>query len=83
MNKNITETELIIKRFEELIKKGNEINSKKLTPYRVAKNGELETSTLNKILDRTNKDIRASTVGKLCKGLDISLRDFFDDDLFK
>lgn len=73
-----TETDLVIKRIKELAKN----NNKKLTPYRIAKNGNMETSTLNKILDGTNKDIRLSTVGKLCKGLNMSIKDFFDADLF-
>ena len=82
MNNTVTETDSIVKRIEDLIKKELKLNNAKLTPYRIAKSGKLDTSTLNKILDKTNKDIRLSTVGKICKGFNMSLRDFFDDDIF-
>jgi hypothetical protein len=73
--------ELLKKRIENLSKK-NQINNKSLTPYRIAKNGELSVGTLNNFLNGTFKDARLSTIVKICAGLDVSIREFFDDDLF-
>lgn len=39
-------------------------------------------STLNNIVSGRNNSATVSTVKKICDGLDISLREFFDCDLF-
>jgi len=72
--------ELIIKRIDNLCKRKD--NEKKLTPYRVAINAEMNPRSLNNILSGTIKDPRISTIKKICKGLNISLKEFFNDDLF-
>lgn len=73
---------LLTKRIDNLCKKQNRIKGKKITPYRIAKNGELNMGTLNNFLNGTFKDARFSTIVKICNGLDVSLREFFNDDLF-
>ena len=40
-------------------------------------------STLNNILTRDNTKPTVSTIKKICDGLDISITDFFDTDLFR
>lgn len=40
-------------------------------------------STLNNIVSGRNNSTTISTIKKLCDGLDISIIDFFDDDLFR
>lgn len=70
---------LIAKRIKNLSKQ--EIKS--LTPYRISKNGNMNPRTLNNFLNGNHKDIRISTICKICNGLNISLQDFFNDDLFK
>lgn len=42
----------------------------------------MNPSTLNNILSGKFKDLRFSTIEKICKGLNISIKDFFDDNLF-
>jgi len=81
MNEKKDIHELLKKRIDNLGKK-NRINGKPLTPYRIAKNGELNIGTLNNFLNGTFKDARLSTIIKICAGLDVSIREFFDDDLF-
>ena len=39
-------------------------------------------STLNNIVSGRNNSTTISTVKKICDGLDISIREFFDSDLF-
>ena len=39
-------------------------------------------STLNNIKNRDNKSVTTLTVLRICNGLDISLKDFFDSTLF-
>ena len=40
-------------------------------------------STINNIVSGRNRSTTVSTVKKLCDGLDISISDFFDSDLFQ
>ena len=39
-------------------------------------------STVNNIVSGRNNSTTVSTIKKLCDGLDISIKDFFDDPLF-
>lgn len=39
-------------------------------------------STLNNIVNGRNNSTTVSTVKKLCDGLDITIKDFFNDELF-
>lgn len=77
------ETELIIKRIKNIINERNKIEGIKLTSYRIAQNGNLHTGTLNSLINKINKDPKWSTIVKICKGLNINIRDFFDDEIFK
>ena len=40
-------------------------------------------STLNNIVSGRNNSATVSTIKKLCDGLEISILDFFDSDIFK
>ena len=40
-------------------------------------------STLNNIIGGRNRSTTVSTVKKVCDGLDITIQDFFDSDLFR
>ena len=40
-------------------------------------------STVNNLLNGRNNSATVSTIKKLCDGIDITLAEFFDDDLFK
>lgn len=40
-------------------------------------------STVNNIISGRNHSTTVSTIKKLCDGLDISISDFFDSDLFR
>ncbi len=40
-------------------------------------------STVYSMVDESRKDLSVITVKKLCDGLDISIVDFFDDELFR
>ena len=40
-------------------------------------------STLNNIVSGRNNSTTVSTVKKICDGLEITVQDFFDDDLFR
>ena len=39
-------------------------------------------STISNIFGR-NQSVKVSTIQKLCDGLDITIADFFDDDMFR
>lgn len=40
-------------------------------------------STVYSMLDSSRKDLSVITLKKLCDGLDITITDFFDDDIFR
>ena len=40
-------------------------------------------STLNNIITGRNNSITVQTVLRICRGLDIELEEFFDDDIFR
>ena len=42
----------------------------------------LTQSTLNNIVSGRNKSVTLSTLKKICDGLDITIQEFFDDEIF-
>ena len=42
----------------------------------------LTQSTLNNIVSGRNKSVTLSTLKKICDGLDITIPEFFDDEIF-
>lgn len=57
-------------------------SQQKITVNRLATLSGVTQSTLNNIVSGRNHSVTVSTVKKLCDGLDISLREFFDDPAF-
>ena len=74
--KTKTSSELIIKRIESLFNQKSDINSY----YSLAKKSKITEATLYSIHNRP--DIRFSTVRKVCKAFDMTIQEFFDDDIF-
>lgn len=68
---------LIINRIKDLIIK------KKTTSYQISKNSGMNPSTLNNLLNGKFTDARFSTIEKICEGLGISVKEFFNDSIFK
>lgn len=64
-------------RIKELMKDNN-INGNKLS----LESG-IDRSTINRFLRKENKSIKIETLTLICQALDISLKDFFDDNVFK
>lgn len=55
---------------------------RKITINRLATLSGVTQSTLNNIVSGRNHSATVSTIKKLCDGLDISLREFFDAPIF-
>lgn len=53
-----------------------------ITLNRLATLSGLTQSTINNITSGRNHSTTVSTIKKICDGLDITLREFFDDALF-
>lgn len=53
-----------------------------ITVNRLATISGITQSTLNNIVSCRNKSATLSTIKKLCDGLDITIQDFFANDLF-
>jgi DNA-binding Xre family transcriptional regulator len=75
------EDDVIVKRINNLCLDKN-TGVKVITSYMISKRSKMNPSTLNNILTGKFKDVRFSTIEKICKGLNISIKDFFDDELF-
>ena len=68
--------EAIIIRFQELCR------DKNIKYNELATISGVTPSTVYSMMDSRRKDLSVITVKKLCDGLDISVKEFFDSDLF-
>ena len=59
------------------------LNEKGMTKYRLEKETGITHSALRYIFNEVNSDVYFSTIVKVCIALNISLKEFFDDDIFK
>lgn len=57
-------------------------NSKNMSLHRLSLRAGLSYSTLNSFLNGKSRSPKVVTILHLCEGLDIELKDFFNDDLF-
>ena len=55
---------------------------KRLSVNALARLSAVPPSTLKNVINGGSKNAGIVTIKKLCDGLDISLREFFDDDIF-
>ena len=60
----------------------NLLVEKGMSKYRLEKESGLTHSALRYIFNETNCDVKFSTIVKVCSALNISLIDFFNDDIF-
>ncbi len=56
---------------------------KNITINKLATLSGVRQSTINNLVDGTSKTPTLLTVLRICLGLDMQLKDFFDDDIFK
>lgn len=59
----------------------NLCNEQNITLHQLSLQAGLTYSTLSSFINK-NKSITISTLLHICEGLDIELRDFFDDEIF-
>lgn len=57
-------------------------NSKNLSINKIATNCFMTTSTLNSILNGHSKHSEITTISKICYGLGVSIKEFFNSPLF-
>ena len=60
----------------------NLLSEKGMSKYKLEKETGLTHSALRYIFNEVNSDVRFSTIVKVCNALQISLKDFFDDEIF-
>lgn len=58
------------------------IKDRNITVNKLATMSLITQSTLNNIVNNHTKDIKLLTIIRICDGLQISLSEFFDDDVF-
>lgn len=61
----------------------NLLAKKRMTKYKLEKETGLTHSALRYIFNEVNTDVKFSTIVKVCNALNISVKDFFDDELFE
>ena len=61
----------------------NLLNEKNMSKYKLEKESGLTHSALRYIFNEVNTDVKFSTIVKVCNVLNINLKDFFDDEIFK
>lgn len=54
-----------------------------MSVYRLEQKSGIIHGALNRILDGKNKTVTLTTIYKLARGLNISVTEFLDDDLFR
>ena len=57
-------------------------NSKNISMHKLSLRAGLSYSTLNSFLNGKSTSPKVVTILHLCEGLDMELKDFFNDDLF-
>lgn len=70
-------SDAIVIRLKQLMKEKN------MKAYDLSIKSGMPRSTLSLFLNRETKTIRLENLLYLCEGLDIELKDFFDDKVFK
>ena len=58
------------------------LSDKGITKYRLEKESGITHSALRYIFNEVNKDVKFSTIVKVCSVLDVSLEEFFSDSIF-
>lgn len=58
-------------------------NERNITINKLATLAGVRQSTVNNLIDGTSKTPTLLTVLRLCLGLDMQLKEFFDDEVFK
>lgn len=69
--------EAVVLRFKELCEQN------KIRYNELATRSGVTPSTVYSMMDTNRKDVSIITIKKLCDGMDISIIDFFDCELFK
>lgn len=60
----------------------NLLLQRNMSKYQLEKQTGLSHSALRYIFNEVNSDVKFSTIVKVCDALQISLADFFNDDIF-
>ena len=68
--------EAIVKKLKNLCRENH------ISMYRLAYMSGVAPSTVKNIVNGTSENTGVVTIAKICNGLEISVRDFFNDDMF-
>lgn len=65
------------------IRISNLLNERKISKYKLEKETGISHSALRYIFNEVNTDVRFSTIVKVCNFFNMSLVEFFDNDIFR
>lgn len=72
----MTVKEAVVERFQQIMKE------RKMKPNELANLSGVTPSTVYSMLDTKRKEVSINVIKKLCDGLDLTLGDFFQADVF-
>ena len=72
----MTVKEAVVERFQQIMKE------RKMKPNELANLSGVTPSTVYSMLDTKRKEVSINVIKKLCDGLDLTLGDFFQADIF-
>lgn len=75
--KNMLIKDAIVLRLQNICKERN------IKYNELATRSGVTPSTVYSLMDEKRRDLSVITVKKLCDGLDMTITDFFDDDIFR
>ena len=58
------------------------LDEKQMTQYRLCKNMAIHETTMSTIMSAKNKSVNLNTILLVCRGLGITVIDFFSDPIF-
>lgn len=77
MVKNMLIKDAVVLRLQNICKERN------IKYNELATRSGVTPSTVYSLMDEKRRDLSVITVKKLCDGLDMTITDFFDDDIFR
>ncbi len=59
------------------------LNERKMSKYKLEKLSGLSHTTMRYIFNEVNTEVKFSTIVRVAEAFDMSLKEFFDDEVFK
>ena len=65
------------------IRLSNILNERKMSQYRLERDIAMPHNTMKTLMGRRNKSVNMRTIMQICRGLNMTLSEFFNDAIFE